>query len=186
MNNNDKSAVERPAKNESTWKNATGLGYGTSIILVLAQVLIFWATCNSPKTLTTTSSSSEEGGAERMVLDNEQVTVYVKCTNREEKQYSFRFVVKKPGSPLIAPIMERANNLDVQDVHSVIVDGVDRDTQGFAFNLHHTILTKKLEFFAVSYGGGVLSGSDPLGNAYHDLVLKYEGGLDLSPTPGAK
>jgi hypothetical protein len=116
---------------------------------------------------------AKPGAAERMVLDNEQVTVYVECTNREYKQYKFRLVVKKPGSPLIEPIVRMAGS---PNIHSVFVNGVDSDTLGFAFSPNIAVFNKNLEVVTANYDTRSLNGNDALGDAYHDLVLKYERG----------
>ena len=110
---------------------------------------------------------------ERMVLDNAQVTAYVECTNREYKQYKFRFVVKNPGSPLIAPIVRMAG---ASNIHSVFVNGVDSDMVGFAFGPNIVVINKNLEVVPATYDTRVLNGNDALGDAYHGLVLKYERG----------
>jgi len=157
------------------------LNSGLILLPALALAFSFGLGCNSnkndsaikPDATPTASTSSATGGAERMVLDNAQVTVYIECTNREYKQYKFRFVVKKPGSPFIAPIVRMAGN---PDVHSILVNGVDSDTVGFAFSPNIAVFDKNLEAVTATYNTRTLNSNDALGDAYHDLVLKYEKG----------
>lgn len=105
-----------------------------------------------------------------MVLDNAQVTVYVECTHREWKQYKFRFVVKKPGSPLLAPILRQAGN---PRVYSVFVNGVDVGDD-FAFGPYIAAFDSNGAQIPATFVSRPLNGNDSLCLAYHDLVVKYE------------
>jgi hypothetical protein len=106
-----------------------------------------------------------------MVMDNAQVTVYVECTNREYKQYKVHFIVKKPGSSLIAPIVRMAG---ISNPHSVVVNGVDTGDD-FAFSPNMAVFDKNLELVQANYQSRPLNGNVALGYAYHDLVMKSRG-----------
>lgn len=112
--------------------------------------------------------------AERMVLDNAQVTVYVECTNREWKQYKFRFIVKKPGSPLLAPILRQAGNPPRAGIVYVNVTGTDNI--GVAFSSNIAIFTSDGDMIPATFESHPLNKNDALGLAYHDLVMKYKKG----------
>lgn len=131
------------------------------------------ASLSSVATSPTTTPTALSTSLERMVLDDAQVTAYVERTHPEYKQYKFRFVVKKPGSPLIAPIVRMAG---ASNVYSVFVNGVDSDMVGFAFGPNIVVINKNLEVVPATYDTRVLNGNDALGDAYHGLVLKYERG----------
>jgi hypothetical protein len=62
------------------------------------------------------------------------------------------------------------------NVHSVFVNGVDSDNVGFAFSPNIAVFDKNLEVVAANYNTRSLNGNDALGDAYHDLILKYERG----------
>jgi hypothetical protein len=153
---------------------------GLILLAVLAMAFSFGPGCNSnkndsaikPDATPTASTSSVTGGAERMVLDNTQVTVYVECTNREYKQYKFRFVVKKPGSPLLAPILRQAGN---PRAYSVFVNGVDTGDD-FAFGPNIAAFDNSGDLIPATFVSRPLNGNVALGQAYHDLVVKYEQG----------
>jgi len=142
--------------------------------------LISW--CAAPKPNLTDRSTSPataystpapmtpSASGERQVLDDQQVTIFVECTNREYRQYKVRFVVKKPGSPLIAPVLRQAGN---PAARSVVVNGVDTDDD-FAFSPNMAVFDKNLEPVQANYKSRPLNGDDALSRAYHDLVMKYE------------
>jgi hypothetical protein len=196
--NNDKSAIERPTENELAWRNTKA--YGTLVTIVLALVFVLGSSCNSDKSASTTKSvpiSETKSGAtptttgtpyagfpsgvgegERMVLDNAQVTAYVKLVDSGERRYKVRFIVKKPGSPLIAPIVRAFGS---RQIHSVIVGGVDCD-EDFCFSTPY-VVDRDQNTHDVDAGRPYLSlvsrqmnGNEALGKAYYDLILKYERG----------
>jgi hypothetical protein len=107
-----------------------------------------------------------------MVLDNAQVTAYVECTHQEWKQYKIRFVVKKPGSPLLAPILRQAGN---PRVYSVVVNGVDTGDD-FAFSSNIAAFNSSGDLIPATFVSRPLNGNVALGYAYHGLVVKYERG----------
>jgi hypothetical protein len=117
------------------------------------------------------STSSAAGGGERMVLDNARVTAYVECVNREYKQYKVRFIVKKPDSPLLAPILSQAGN---PKAYSVFVNGVDTGDD-FAFSPNIAAFNNNGDLIPATFVSRPLNGNVALGQAYHDLVVKYEG-----------
>jgi hypothetical protein len=120
---------------------------------------------------------SHVGDAELLVSENAQVTVYVKLVDSGERRYNVRILVKKPGSPLVAPM---ARAWGSNKIHSAFVDGVDNDDMGFCFGPPH-IVDLKMNDHNLDDGRPYLSlisrkmnGMDALGKAYHELVLKYE------------
>jgi hypothetical protein len=111
--------------------------------------------------------------AERMVLDNAQVTVYVECTNREWKQYKFRFIVKKSGSPLLTPILRQVGN---PNAYSVVVNGVDTGDGDLAFSPNIAAFDRNGKLITADFNTRPLNGNEALGRAYYNLIAKYERG----------
>jgi hypothetical protein len=142
---------------------------------------------NSPSpSITLTSSSASSGAtwtpapstapslsAERLVLDNSQVTVYVECTNREWKQYKFRFIVKKSGSPLLTPILQQVGN---PNAYSVVVNGVDTGDGDLAFSPNIAAFDRNGTLITADFNTRPLNGNEALGRAYYNLIAKYERG----------
>jgi hypothetical protein len=62
------------------------------------------------------------------------------------------------------------------DAHSVLVNGVDSDNVGFAFSPKIAVFDKNLQAVPANYETRPLNSDDELGQAYHELVLKYEKG----------
>jgi len=50
------------------------------------------------------------------------------------------------------------------------------DNVGFAFSPNIAVFDKTIEIVTANYDTRSLDGYDALGDAYHDLVLKYERG----------
>jgi hypothetical protein len=110
---------------------------------------------------------------ERMVLNNTQVTVYVECTNREWKQYKFRFIVKKSGSPLLTPILRQVGN---PNAYSVVVNGVDTGDGDLAFSPNIAAFDRNGKLITADFNTRPLNGNEELGRAYYNLIAKYERG----------
>jgi hypothetical protein len=120
---------------------------------------------------------SHVGDAELLVSENAQVAVYVKLVDSGERRYNVRILVKKPGSPLVAPMVRAWGS---NKIHSAFVDGVDNDDMGFCFGPPH-VVDLNMNDHNLDDGRPYLSlisrrmnGMDALGKAYHELVLKYE------------
>ena len=163
-------------------RGATFIG-GLAIVLALLGLGIYWARMsqspvaeNAKETaspVSTTSTSSAAVSAERMVLDNAQVTVYVECTNREYKQYKFRFIVKKSGSPLLTPILQQAGD---PNAYSVVVNGVDTGDGDLAFSPNIAAFDRNGKLITADFNTRPLNGNEALGRAYYNLIAKYERG----------
>ena len=78
-----------------------------------------------------------------------------------------------PGSRFVAAILRMAGN---PDAHSVVVNGVDSDRLGLAFSPNIAVFDKNLQAVPAIYDTRPLNSDDELGQAYHELVLKYEKG----------
>jgi ribosomal protein L40E len=152
------------------------IAYGVLFLTVAALMAVFMGPSSGRNANRTSSATPTPAtaalSAERMVLDDAQVSVYVECTHREWKQYKFRFIVKNPGSPLLAPILRQAGN---PRAYSVVVNGVDTGDD-FAFSPKIEAFDKNGEIIDTTFVSRPLNGDVALGYAYHDLVVKYERG----------
>jgi hypothetical protein len=159
------------------------LSTGAIIFLGIFGCLIFtWISSWIRGDKTTTQTAGETASpaptsaavsAERMVLDNALVTVYVECTNREYKQYKFRFIVKKSGSPLLTPILQQAGN---PNAYSVVVNGVDTGDGDLAFSPNIAAFDRNGKLITTDFNTRPLNGNEALGRAYYNLIAKYERG----------
>lgn len=126
----------------------------------------------TPTPYSDSAASAPVASAERMVLDDAHVTAYVECTHREWKKYKIHFIVKKPGSPLLTPILRQAGN---PRAYAVVVNGVDTGDD-FAFSPNIAAFDSSGQIIDATFVSRPLNGNVALGYAYHDLIVKYERG----------
>jgi hypothetical protein len=161
-------ASEVSVRNPGLWVfiGLLGLFFGGLLIIWSPRPTAPVATAKPMLTLSPTPTIS----AERMVLDNAQVTAYVECVDREYKRYKIRFIIKRPGSSLIAPILRQIGN---PKTYSLFVNGVDTGDD-FAFSPNMAAFDQNGELISTDFVSRPLNGDVKLGLAYHDLIVKYE------------